>query len=59
MALENNQVHTSNIDNDEISLKELFIKINNFYLILKSKWKIIFIVGVIGGLIGLAIGLFE
>jgi hypothetical protein len=59
MALDNNQIENSNIKNDEISLKELFMKVNNFYILIKSRWKIIFTAGVIGALIGLAIGLFE
>jgi len=59
MALENNQIVNSNIDNDEISLKELIIKIKEWVSFLKSKWKVIFIVGIIGALIGLTIALFE
>jgi hypothetical protein len=59
MAMENNQIENSNIDNDEISLKELIIKIKEWGTFLKSKWKAIFIVGFIGALIGLTIALFE
>ena len=59
MALENNQIENSNINNDEISLKELIIKLKIWISYLKSKWKIIFITGLIGGLIGLTIALFE
>ena len=59
MALENNQIENSNIDNDEISLKELIIKIKEWVTFLKSKWKSIFIFGLIGALIGLTIALFE
>jgi len=59
MALDNNQMENSNIDNDEISLKELIIKIKEWGAFLKSKWKAIFIVGFIGALIGLTIALFE
>ena len=57
MALDNNQIE--NIDNDEISLKELIIKIKEWGAFLKSKWKAIFIVGIIGALIGLTNALFE
>jgi hypothetical protein len=57
MALENNQIEGSNIVNDEISLKELIIKIKEWGSFLKSKWKPILIFGIIGGSIGLAIAL--
>jgi|694.fasta_scaffold36402_2 hypothetical protein len=57
MALENNQIDNSNIDNDEISLKEVIIKINELFFFLKSKWKIIFFIGLIGALIGLYFGI--
>jgi len=59
MALENNQIENSNIDNDEISLKELVVKIKEWAAFLKSKWKLIFLSGIIGGLIGLTISIFE
>lgn len=59
MAIENNKVENLNIDNDEISLKELFFKIKGWFIFLKSKWKTIFLAGIIGGLIGLTIALFE
>ena len=52
MALENNQIDNSNLDNDEISLKELLIKVKDWYTFLLSKWKIILIAGIIGGLMG-------
>jgi hypothetical protein len=59
MALENNQISNSNIDNDNISLKEIFFKIKEWYAFLKSKWKLILIFGIIGGSIGLTVALFE
>jgi len=59
MALDNNQIENSNIDNDEISLKELILKIKDWVAFLKSKWKAILIFGIIGALIGLTIALFE
>jgi len=59
MALENNQIENSNIDNDEISFKELIIKIKEWVSFFKSKWKIIFLAGIIGGIIGLTIALFD
>ena len=59
MALDNNQIKNSNIDNDEISLKELIIKIKEWYAFLKSKSKTIFFAGFIGALIGLTFAIFE
>jgi hypothetical protein len=59
MALDNNQIEGSNIDNDEISLKELIFKINEWISFLKTKWKSIFIVGIIGASIGVSIAFFE
>jgi hypothetical protein len=59
MALENNQIGSSNLDNDEISLKELIVKIKEWGAFLKSQWKSILIVCTIGALIGLTIALFE
>jgi len=59
MALENNQIEKSNIDNDEISLKELIVIIKEWAVFIISKWKTTLIIGIIGGLIGLTIALFE
>ena len=59
MALENNQIENSNIDNDSISLKELIINAKVWVDFIKSKWKSIFLVGTIGAIIGLTIALFE
>ena len=59
MALENNKIEKSNLDNDEISLKELIINIKEWFIFLISKWKIIFITGFIGGVIGITFALFE
>ena len=41
------------IDNDEISLKELIQKIKDWVAYLKTKWKIIFLAGILGASIGL------
>ena len=57
MAFEKNQISNSNIDNDEISLKEIVIKVKEWVSFLKTKWKTIFIAGIIGALIGLTISL--
>ena len=59
MSLENKQSENSIIVNDEISFKELIIKIKDWITFLNSKWKYIFIVGIIGASIGLSIALFE
>ena len=49
----NNMTDNNNImDNDEISLKELIVKIKEWYQFLRSKWKLIILVGMIGGIIG-------
>ncbi|MBY0244235.1 MAG: lipopolysaccharide biosynthesis protein [Sphingobacteriaceae bacterium] len=49
MSLENNQA------TDEISLKELILKSQEWFRFLVSKWKIILICGFFGGLVGLTI----
>ena len=46
-------MQTPEIQNDEISLKELIQKAGEWFAYFKSKWKIIFIAGIIGGLLGL------
>jgi hypothetical protein len=55
MALENNQIDNSNLDNDEISLKELILSMKKWGTFLKTKWKLILIAGILGGSIGIAI----
>lgn len=45
------------IKNDEISLKELLEKIKEWFDYLISKWKIIFLAGILGALIGLTYSL--
>nr|WP_299354359.1 Wzz/FepE/Etk N-terminal domain-containing protein [Mucilaginibacter sp.] len=44
---------------DEISLKELILKIQEWWKYLLSKWVVIFIAGVIGGAIGLTYAFFK
>ena len=44
---------------DEISLKELILKIKEWWRHLLSKWVVILIVGIIGGLIGLAYSFYK
>jgi uncharacterized protein involved in exopolysaccharide biosynthesis len=46
-------MQTPDIQNDEISLKELIQKAGEWFAYFKSQWKIIFLAGIIGGLLGL------
>jgi hypothetical protein len=50
---------TNAIKDDEISLKELFIKLQEWWKYLWSKWVIILIAGLIGGALGLAYSLIK
>ena len=59
MALDNNQIESSSIENDEISLKEVIVKIKVGFIFLRFKWKMILLFGIIGGSIGLSIALSE
>ena len=47
------------IENDEISLKELLLKVKDWYGFLISKWKIIVFFGFIGALLGLGYSIFK
>lgn len=46
------QPNIASTQSDEISLKELLLKIGHWYSYLVSKWMIIIIVGLIGGVLG-------
>ena len=46
-------MQTPETQNDEISLKELIQKAGEWFAFFKSKWKIILLAGIIGGLLGL------
>lgn len=46
-------MQTPDIQNDEISLKELVQKAAEWFAYFKSKWKTILIAGILGGLLGL------
>lgn len=48
-----NQISNSNIDSDEISLKELILKLQEWWSYLISQWKLIILVSFIGSLLGL------
>lgn len=52
MALENNQIENSNINDDEISFKQFIFKIKEWVAFLFSKWKIIILIGLIGSILG-------
>lgn len=47
------------IENDEISLKDLIQKAKDWYLYLLSKWKIIILAGLIGGVFGLTYSIIK
>lgn len=49
-----NLIHTPHSQDDEISLKELILKLREWYRYLLSKWVIILIVGTIGAVLGFA-----
>jgi uncharacterized protein involved in exopolysaccharide biosynthesis len=48
-----NQISTSTIDSDEISLKELILKLQEWWSYLLSQWKLIVSVAFLGSLLGL------
>jgi uncharacterized protein involved in exopolysaccharide biosynthesis len=50
---------TEQFDNDEISLKELILKIKDWYQFLLTQWKLIVLMGVIGGVIGFTYAYFQ
>jgi uncharacterized protein involved in exopolysaccharide biosynthesis len=54
-----NSSNNTNLENDEISLKELIIKIREWYQFLLTKWKLIILVSAIGGAIGLGYAFFQ
>ena len=49
----------NSVEDDEISLKELILKMREWWRYLLSKWIVILIAGIIGGLIGLAYAFFK
>lgn len=59
MGTEQNKIDQSKFDNDEISLKELILKLKEWYNFLKSKWKIILLVSFIGSITGFTIAYFD
>ncbi len=57
MGLENQNSQIKDFENNQISIRDLIIKIKSLIFLLKSKWKILLIIGTIGGIIGLFIDL--
>jgi hypothetical protein len=53
------QNNIQQMDNDEISLKELLEKIKEWYLFLLTKWKLIIAIAFIGGIIGFTYAYFQ
>ena len=51
--------HQQQIDNDEISLKELIQKIQEWIAFLKTKWKLIIGIAALGGIIGFVYASFQ
>lgn len=47
------------ISNDQITLKELFEKAKDWYVYFLSKWKLILLAGIIGGVLGLGYSLIN
>jgi methyltransferase-like protein len=50
---DSNQISTSTIDSDEISLKELILKLQEWWSYLLGQWKLIIVIAFIGSLLGL------
>lgn len=53
------QNNTSNIEQDEISLKELIQKVQEWFGYLKTQWKLIFSIAAIGAIIGFTCASFQ
>lgn len=47
------------LQNDEISLKDILLNLRNFYRYLLSRWKLILLASIVGGLLGLAYAYFR
>ncbi len=44
---------------DEISLREIILRLKSWYVYLKSKWLLLFIIGILGAAIGLLYAIFQ
>lgn len=54
-----NTAGTASIQKDEISLKDLILKIREWYRYILTKWKIILFAGIIGGTLGFSYASFK
>ena len=59
MALEKKDMQEFNIEKEQLTLKEIINKINEWTYFIKSKWQIILIAIVLGALIGLIFAFYE
>ncbi|MEY3738485.1 MAG: hypothetical protein RL544_1263 [Bacteroidota bacterium] len=57
--MQQNTNDLQNIEQDEISLKELILKIKDWYSFLISKWVVLLAAGIIGGAIGVGYAIFT
>lgn len=57
--MELNTNKTAQVQSDEISLKELILKIREWCRYLLTKWKIILMVGIVGGALGFTYAFFK
>lgn len=54
-----NSTSTAQVRNDEISLRELILKIREWYRYLLTKWKVILLAGVLGATLGFTYAYFK
>jgi hypothetical protein len=59
MFIEQNEFNDNNLSNDNISLRDLFNKFKNWYYFIISKWKILILIGALGGIMGFIFAFFE
>jgi hypothetical protein len=54
MSTNKENIAQNNFENDELSFKELMLRMKEWLHFLKSKWITIFLAGILGGLVGLS-----
>lgn len=59
MESNKNNTSTAHAQNDEISLRDLILRVRELYRYLLNKWKTILLGGMLGGLLGLTYAYFE